>query len=176
MRESLTAIPPRVATSALLVATSGWYSGATAEYVEVPISSLLSAIELLETERIRSAQRVLSTYAAQGVAPFVSVLDQAGGAHLGLLIEKCDQGLLILDGTHRAFAARRAGRTRVSGTLITPKRLQPPPAILRPIDEIQEVVHADGPKFAGRQPPTFRPAVDWLERWSDQIRIEGGLE
>jgi len=165
----LTPIPTDVSLRALDEVTADWYHGATSGRIEVPVAKLRSVIDLVELSRIRLSRQVLSIYEEARVSPFAPVVDGGGNPHLGLLLEDTKAGLLILDGTHRAYAAHLEGLVRLTGTLISPIRRLPPPATLLPLSRLREVTDGGEPKFVGRDVRLFRPATEWAAAWGDRI-------
>jgi hypothetical protein len=177
MRESgMAAIPSRDVTVALDRVVRDWYGGITSSVARLPLVVLGSAIELVEMGRVRRAREVLNEYRANLLLPFIPVLDCKAVPHLGILVEKSANGLLILDGTHRAYAAQQAGATHVGATIITPHQPLPGPSELVLLSSLREVSDGGEPKFLGQDVKLFRPASTWLERWRDAIRSEIGRD
>ena len=177
MSESgMAAIPSLDVTVALDRVVRDWYGGATSSVARLPLVALGSAIELVEADRIRRAREILNEYRANSLLPFVPVVDCKGVQHLGILVEKSENGLLILDGTHRAYAAQQAGATDIGATIITPHQSLPAPSELVLLSSVREVSDGGGPKFLGQDVKLFRPASTWLVQWLDAIRSEIGRD
>lgn len=148
---------------------TSWYGGVTVAVSAVDLCDLRSVIEVIHETRLHLARTVHSHYEAAGLEPFQPVTVGHTEAHLGMLLESGPQGLLVLDGVHRAVAAAERGTRRVRATIICPHVAKPWVAPGRPLADVRTSSEELEPKYTERGITLFRPAASWVNSWINAL-------
>lgn len=160
-------------SSLLLQVAQDWYGHPLNVSVEsVSLDDLVSVIDIVEGPRVASSRSVLKAYSTNSIPAFVPVRD-GEERHLGVVVEALADGMLILDGVHRALAAKSTGLTGVFATVLRPTaRVELPSEPVR-LAEIRTAGEALAPKFASFPPSRFRPVGAWIDSWQLRMKEQG---
>jgi hypothetical protein len=170
MKLSLHLIPQRAAQEALRTALQTWprYGAVTVSYESLEISLLHSVIPIASRQRLSNMEKLTMAYIAHAMPPFLPVrLDMVpppSNLLVGPLVEHVGDEYVIIDGLHRALAARRSALARIIVALIRAETMPAPVGPRRSLADVglSEEPVPGAPFFENKGLDNYRPSSFFL--------------